>query len=104
MLPETQAEGEPCASPEAFLITFPVLPATWDQRLQALTWAVPECSSSGGICLCGPWAIFCVCYSHLHMFAQAPAALTLLQAALSGCLPVKAGPLADVPQTSTQAS
>lgn len=40
MLPETQAEGEPCASPKAFLITFPVLPATWDQRLQALTWAV----------------------------------------------------------------
>lgn len=93
MLPKTQADGEPCASPKAFLITFP---AAWDQRLQALTWGVPECSFSGGICRCGPQAIF-----YVSMFAQTPAALMLLQAALvSGCLPVRAGPPADVPQTS----
>ena len=60
MLPKTQAKEEPCASPKAFLITFPVLPAAWDQKLQALTRAIPECSFSGGICRCGPRAIFYV--------------------------------------------
>lgn len=91
MLPKTLGKGIPCASQRTFPNAFPMLPPVWDQRLKAPMWASPKSVflfwGTGNYVALSSF----VCLGDiLHTFAQAPAVLVLLGAAVgSSCLPVQ---------------
>lgn len=88
MLPKTLGKGIPCASQRTFPNAFPTLPPVWDQRLKAPMWASPKSVFLfWGTGISVALSSFVCLGDILHTFAQAPAILVLLGAALgSSCL------------------